>query len=848
MRELSATTAIEAAKYTGSYPIRILQIDLPSNTTLYLSDRVCTPSSGIETLGVVKSWGELQLEPEIGQVGGYGQFTCRVTDLDWLLFDAESQQPGIQSCRCTLYLWFNGQPWADALVLFSGTMAPQDFQVGMEEVELTIRGLEDDWNKDIGYRITQDIWPTIKCNECDGTIIPLAFGNPVYRMPACPMIQPAKSTLSYPLGICDSIMQISESAASVGFPVGEEIQIVVGGIINGVGDYDTLTGMFLEEDDTMFVITDRSSWHGHGQTAGIFSTAGTYWVCIDKEDLDDGGAKDMRGYPLIFPDLVPDGGNSCLVTIVSDWGEPEGLDPGEICIWPDAEQTFPTSEEEGEEWIILNRLTVPYYPAGTEVVQVGSWIYPLNFLPIDGVDRIEVKAEKDGAPIFYTISPYQYVVTENNQEFNESHLGREEDDPGIATLELLSSPIENGMPTDIIYVTMRATLPQETNPLYASLDPGTAIDEPAAVIAEIASNPFLGNIQDFQMDLLQDAYDNSPISLAFAILEQRGLWEIIGDIARQSGLLVYVDSGNLVVRRILQTQSPADFTSDNDNRHEASLTMKPRDVKEMPSEMIGTYRPSMGDDPLVIVRRSFEAQTQVDRQKADDVDLWAIQSRTNAAYMTEWTLSHELSRNRRFEFEQFMEFLAAQPGDIVNLSHFDIGEVDDEPAEIDRVSTQGRIVSVTHVAGHAQTGQMELIRLTIECHEWEFDIYQGPEPYECGTGMTTVQAPPPTVYTEEEAGWIPDSPKVWGQVITSENAERILCGDNCDGEPTSGSGSGGSGSSGGCDTFLNGVSCEGGNVVGQCMTNDEVLSAICSALQNGDSALVDCIKTALGIA
>ena len=767
MRELSATTAVEAAKYTGSYPIRILQIDLPSANTLYLSDRVCSPSSLVTTLGVVRSWGDLKLEPEVGSVGGYGTFDCQVTDLDWLLFDAESVQPGIQSVRCTLWLWFDGQDWADALVLFSGTMAPQDFKVGTE-VSLTIRGLEDDWNKDLGYRITQDIWPTIKCNECDGTIIPLAFGNPVYRAPLCPMEQPFRTTLNLPLGICDSMLQITESAEMLGFGLGSGniIELVVG----FDGDYDIITGYFDTVDDTIFHITERSSWHGHGETSGIYATGGIKWVTLDVADLDDGGDQDMRGYPVIFPGIVPAYGPDCLKGVLTFWDETGN--PDEIAFWADPEETFPTSDP-GEEWIILNRISIPFYPAGTAVVQVGTWVYPVNFLPIEGVDRIEVKAEQNGRPVFYTINPTQYTVNENNTNYNESHLGRASDDPGIATITLNSSPIENGMKTDILHATFRATLPGEGNPLLASLDPDIAIDEPAAVIAEIASNPFLGNIDaaDFQMDLLQDAYDNSPISLAFSINDQRGMWEIIGDLARQSALLVFVDSGKLVVRLILQTQSPVDWTSDNDNRCKASISMKPRDLKEMPSEMIGTYRPSGGDDPLVIVRRSFDAVTQVDRANASEVDLWAIQSRTNAAYMTEWTLSHELSRNRRFDFEQFMEFLAAQPGDVVELTHFDI----DEETEVDRIDVIGRIVSVTHVAGNAQTQQMEVIRLTIEVHEWEFDIYQGPEPYECGIEVTTVDAPPPTVYTNQEAGETPGGPAAYSaQPITPGNATTVI--------------------------------------------------------------------------
>lgn len=850
MRTLPSAAATAAALKTGSYPIRVLQINYGSGSTLYFSDRDVSPTSGVEAIGAVKSWGELRLEPEPGQVGGFGQFTCTLRDLDWTLFDLEAVQPGIQTADCTLWLWFVGTDWdTDKVNLFSGTMAPQQFTVGQEEVTLTIRGLEAFWDKDLGYRITSEDFPTIKCSECDGLIIPIAFGDPVYRVPACPIVQPARARLAYPLGICDTQCQITEEASTLGFPVGEDYPIELA--VGVDGDYDVLTGYFTEADETIFIIQDRLCFHGKGATAGVYITAGTRWVTIDKADLDDSGAKDMRGYPLIFFDYP--GTGECVITIVSHWDDVP--DPNELAIWPDSAGEFPTSESPSNpEWAILNRLTIPFYPAGTEVMEIGDWTYAINFLPIEGVDRVEVKGtDEAGNVVFYTVSSYVYEVNEDDNQLNESHLGRASDDPGIATITLLgTSPIQEGFSDDIIYVTFRATIPGDNNPLLASLSAGEAISEPAAAIAEIASNPFLGNISNFQMDALQDAFDNTVISIAFAILEQRGLWEVIGEIAKQSGLLVFVDGGNLVVKRILTTQSSGDFASDNDNRHKASLKCDPRDLLEMPQEMVGRYRPSLGDEEQRIVRYSTDARLAISRNKSREMEFWAIQSPTGVAYMTQWWLTHELTRNRRFDFEQFMDFLAAQPGDMVDLTHYDIdSEADPEPETAERINTQGRIISVTHVPGNAQSRQMEMIRLTIECHEWEYDIAQGPEPYECGVMRSTVESPPPTVYTEEPLGLVPGGPNFYPQVITAENAETILCGDNCDDvSPSGGSGGSGGGSSASgdeCDGFVCSVNCVDGSIVVGKLTADEAVSLLTQLIESANTTLVDDLKTALGI-
>src|SRR5690606_15949384 len=118
----------------------------------------------------------------------------------------------------------------------------------------------------------------------------------------------------------------------------------------------------------------------------------------------------------------------------------------------------------------------------------------------------------------------------NNQSYNEE-LGREDDDPGVTTLTISSSPTQNGFSDNKIYATIKGIVDDADN----------VLDDPASIIQHLLTNPFLGNISsDFiDADSFTAAAGSIVTKMAFANQEEKKLNELVSNLAQQANCLLF---------------------------------------------------------------------------------------------------------------------------------------------------------------------------------------------------------------------------------------------------------------------------------------------------------------------
>lgn len=687
---------------TGQQPQWLLEIDiddLGSSSSdvdpLLFSSEDDVPVEG--AVGRVLDWGELTLAIRPGQNGHVNTVAVTLADPDRYFHTLQATKPGLQGRKAYIKLYFAG---SDPVTIFGGVIsAPLRWSEDQATWTMTIKDFSHLFDKNLGKILTVDVFSEIDCQQCENRILPIVFGNPCYRVPACVIDRPGRAQLGETLLIQHNTLTLNCTAAQGGFTSGTSISLIVG----VAGFWERVTGIFASSSSNVFTITSRGAILASG-TLSQFGAGGQQYLTIDKNDLADEGATSRAGYPL----HVQDDAGTWYTLMVTYW---------------EFNGTSIITTEQGQldvgfgDQYILGSVPgwTPVWQAGTPVHEVGNWTYAVNSLPSKSVDRIEgvmnVSAAGRQRELMATINSTYYSVNLNNKTYNAA-LGREASDPGITTVTLSFTPIQIGSDTETIYATIKGA----TSDLAGG---GTIASNPADVIEMLLSDPRLGNIDSSFINSASftAAKANITTQFSFALLDEKiKLHQVVTELANQANCALFWDQGQAHLKFLDDIADTSDsvLTIDNDNRKAAGIQIEERDHKEYVTELIGKFRPAIPAEELLLMRTSAEAKTHYDQQR-EEINFWGYQYPSSVALATENWLRYHLHRNRRIAVTTFLCALHVQPGDVVSLDLRD-------GANNVIASGPAQVMEVRHRPGNVARGRIEEIELVCEMNLWQYEI------------------------------------------------------------------------------------------------------------------------------
>ncbi|QDV49527.1 phage tail protein [Gimesia fumaroli] len=696
-RTLTSATTTEKNKVTGAFPRKILEIQFGGATgnKYYAEELLHGP---VPCEGRIVNWGQLSLSAEPGKVGGFDQLTITLEDSDRTMRSLFESFPGVQNKLAYVYLWFEGTDWdTDKIVLFAGVLStPLNWNDRDVNWSISMKGLQEYFDKSIGRLIKQEDFNDVNCSECDGKTIPIVYGNPCKRVPACVIDRPGEGYLSSPFGQHDTIMTIHDEANKLFFTTGSSIQLVVGYPNN----FELVTGSFSGPTSMIFNVTSRGSILASGNVSGIYAEGGQRYIMINQSALSDPNFN-LRGYPLWL-----NNGAGWYETTITLWSF-QGSQVAIVQEPPDFTADTSTQFKIGS----VAQFKYNWMP-GTPVYELGTYKYLLNYLPSKEVVLVEAKGSSGSAgggqtkDVFLSYSDSSYSVSLNDKTHNEA-LGRASDADGVTTLTLNSTPAVYGFPNETIYATIKGIMN----------DSDDVIEDPADVLQHMLTNPYLGNISSGFID--SDSFTAAAASIvtkmAFAIQEEKKLNELVSNLAQQANCLLFWDQGKATLKYIETNFTGHQLALTPSNVKMDSIKVEMVPDKDMPTEMIAKFRQAIPSPEQRLSRTSDEAVANF-KEKREELDLWAFQLPTSVAYATENWLAYKLLINRMINVSTFLNGLHLQPGDVVLLNYADGngGLVFD--------GVYGRIRTVRHISGSLQQGAMEEIQLLIESNLWDFTI------------------------------------------------------------------------------------------------------------------------------
>lgn len=687
---------------TGVQPQWVLEIDIDPITSSSSSEEIIRFSSEDDVpvagaVGRVMNWGELTLAARPGQSQSNNTITITLADPDRYFHGLQETQPGLQGLKAWVKLYFGG---ADPVTIFGGTItSPLKWSESNAQWTMTLKDFGHLFDRNIGRLMRVDDFPEIDCGQCENRIMPIVYGTPCYRVPACVIDRPGRGQLASTLLIHHSTLTLNTTAARAGFTSGEEITIVVG----TAGFWEKLTGSFATSDTNVFDITDRGAILASGDV-NQFGAEGQQYISIPKDDLPDDGATSRGGYPL----HLKDGDDNWFTLAVTYWS----FEGSSIVVTEQGQLDV----NFGDDYILGSVPGwTPVWQPGTPVYEIGNWTYAVNHLPSQSVDRVEGVMNINSAGrqrnIMATVNSSYYSVNLNNQDYNAA-LGRGGSDPGITTVTLNFSPVQIGSDTENVYVTLKGTTTDLTGG-------GTAMTNPADVIEHILTDDRIGGIDASMINSSSFTAAKSSISTvcSFALMNEKlKLSEVVTQLANQANCVLFWDQGQAVLKYLEETPNAGDsvLTIDNDNRKAGSLEIEEKDAKEYITEMIGKFRPAVPSEELLLMRTSTDAIDDY-QENREEIDFWAYQYPSSVALATENWLNYWLHRNRKVTITTFLNAVHVQPGDIVDLDARDGN---------DTVIVDGaaQVLEVRHTPGNVAQRRIEEIKIVCEQKLWDYTI------------------------------------------------------------------------------------------------------------------------------
>lgn len=699
-RTLTSAAATEAAKSSGAQPIYILQIDWGGATgTKYYSDREL--SSPVTAEARVMSWGNIQTEAKPDHVGGHGQVSVELLDTDHSLQNLFDTQPGVTAKRAFVKLYFGGTTWGtDDITLFAGVIAGQvEFDEPRATWRVNLKDLSAHFDKSIGVPCTRDKFPSIKCTDHEGEIIPIAYGDPVKRVPSRLIVQPSHATLVRAFGIHDTTLSLSQTANQMGVTPGVDVTLTVG----TPGLWERVTGQFATGTTNVLTVTSRTAFLASGTSPGVYAYQGGQYLVISKADVPTPSLQ-RNGYPL----WVKKDDQWVGAFVVDNW-----IDVGaSIAVLREPVNIQFTT---GMEWKLgASPGFIPHWPTGTSVYVGGEWVYACNHLPSEEVTAVEMAARAkapDGSTgdlAFYRMSSSYYTVNLDNRTYN-TELGRAAGDPGITTVTLSRPPIEYGA-EDVLYVTLRATTDDETSS-------GNALSGPDEIISSLLTSEWLGNIDSSYVATLPSI----STTMAFAITEESKLHDVCSNIAFQAGALYFWDEGKAQLVEMSNTLSGSTFTADRDAIADQSLRLSHADLEAAHTVAVGKFKPTMASPDVRYLRRSAGAIAQYGERRKE-INFWALQDPDEVADRLSFWLGWYLSQQRTAKFRTFLNGVALRPGDVITVDY------SDGAGNAILSSKLARVTRVSHRPPSASGGSMPEIEVEADYSVWSFSVDAFTEP------------------------------------------------------------------------------------------------------------------------
>src|SRR5690606_4348795 len=491
-RTIPGGASTEIAKVNGAEIIRVMEIEWGgSYGTVYLSDRALT--TPVSAAAKVRSWGSIVVEAQADQVGGYGNASIELIDTDYSLKDMFDDEPGPAAKPVKIYEYFAGTTWStDKVTIFSGLISGDvEFDASTAIWRLSLKGLEKLYDKSLGVPLTRENFPTIRCTDHEGKIIPIVYGQGVKRVPGRLIAMPGHAYLAEPLFEHDTTATLSQTCEELGITAEETVTLTL-----GTADlWETITGSFASAGTNVFDITGRGSILASGQSPGTYGSNGGRYFTIDRDDLPENTGS-LIGYPIWIDEGSGYGG----ARVIDNW-----ISSGEDTIAVVREAVGETFTV-GANWKIgsIPGLIIRW-PVSTPAYGPGGWVYAVSHLPSAEVQSVQVRAQlkasggSRGGWAYYLLNPDRYTVELDNKDYNEE-LGRAEEDDGITTITLTDPPITHGF----------------DDAIFATLDGPGSYNTPDTVLNHILTHEYLGNVPAGNVNL----NSSSAVELAFAITEE----------------------------------------------------------------------------------------------------------------------------------------------------------------------------------------------------------------------------------------------------------------------------------------------------------------------------------------
>lgn len=532
------TASTELKRKNGSFPVLALLINHDSGRRVYTDQDVSITGIPVTPEVRIVEWGSIdqQIDPE--RVGGFASAQIKLQDADDAVAALFATSPGIQStvCELSILYWIPDpagvlpdtlQSWSDRTIIDRGTFAAPKFEAKDKVWTCEFRNLASFYDRSIGFRLDQNSFADIRCSAEEGKILPIPFGDPVFRVPTVMIERPGEDAIGEAiLEQHDATFNLINDGADTAFTTDGTVKTYY---IGYQYNYEEVEGYFADEVNhpKTITITSRGSILASGTSSGRFASGGFQFFTIDQADLADHTIPRIGNPFWIFIDGAWKG------LIVTQWK----LEGSVVVIGYLG--AFENDAGIGTPWK-LGRWPgyIPRWPPGTPVYEEGDFVYALSHLPVKSVEKIEararIQATGGGEPQaqWYSMTSSSYTVDLDNRTYN-TQLGRSSADPGLATITVDRPPTTYGFEDNRLFATMRGILHNAT-------DPATTAPQ---VIKAIAQSRWLGDFDSDHVDATVLDSSTASINVAFAITEERKLAELLGEIAFNGGCGVFWDQG-----------------------------------------------------------------------------------------------------------------------------------------------------------------------------------------------------------------------------------------------------------------------------------------------------------------
>lgn len=584
----------------------------------------------------VVSWGSLSMQIDPERVGGVSETQIILHDADGVvrtLVDA-SLQPS--SSLFELSMHFIGpnvttgvveqSTWADRVVLHRGSVVAPSYSLATRTWTLKLRDLGAYYDKPIGFRVDRNNFADTRGTVSEGQILPIAFGDPVLRVPAVLLDRPGIGVLAEALYSNDTLLTMVDTAKTGAFeteidfsPPTDPAKFFWIGV---PGNFERIEGYVIgdtevsREGSRQIAIVDRGWIVVRGEIESEMGSAPYQHIVLSSLDFTQANKNVSRnGHAIHFS---TDNFNTYEYRFVTYW---------KVLLNGNVEVGYSGSFDYGQfdEYRIARYPGyIAEWPPGTPIYEEGDWTYCANAVPSTEVVRIEARAEipspSGGSPIkqHYTFADEYWSANLNDTSWSEE-LGRDVGADGITTVTLTRSPDAIGFTDKTVYVTLRG--PQRS---------GSVAKYAPDILHVLMTHPALGNIttashiDSTQLTAASTWLNtNRPVRLAFAVTQQAQLNELVGLIATNGTCGAIWDAGSLKCIPWPEW-GDASVTSTSQSDSSDYPTEEIKAWSDIPTLFIARFKPYPTADEIKYVRRATDAEAVLGRREKE-IELALIQ-------------------------------------------------------------------------------------------------------------------------------------------------------------------------------------------------------------------------------